>query len=228
MEDELKEEYHPLFATKFGNSLIPTEDDTYPTIVTSGSFQANYIPIQHEDIGDVAAQTASLVTFYNLAIRSKPHTVRISDIGWIIDKSILLDDYSDEYALEIKIEPERKQHNKEPLYQDLYRIYRECSASDWDNYGATPISEQAFFEATKLLDLLPFDLPLPEVLPEPTGEIAFEWYKEKKHVFVLSVGGKNIISYAGLFGRYSKTYGTEYFFDELPQLVVNNVLRFVG
>ena len=113
-------------------------------------------------------------------------------------------------------------------YQDIHRIYRECSQADWDGYDAIPISKLTFLEAVKLAELLPSDLPLPEVIPEPTGEIAFEWYKGKKHVFVISVGGNNSISYAGLFGEYSRTHGSEYFSDELPQLVIDNVLRLMG
>lgn len=224
-EDELKVEYPPLLATEFGRGIIPAGDDTYYTILQSGSLQTTYIPIQHEDIGDITTQSTSTATICTLAVRSDPSMVPISDIVWTVDKSIWEDDYSDEYPLEIKIEPERKGYNREPLYQNLYRIYRECSESDWDSYGATSISDRAFLEATKLIYLLPSDLPLPEVTPEPTGEIAFEWYRGKKHVFVVSVGGKSTILYAGLFGRFSKTYGAEYFFDELPRPVVDNVLR---
>lgn len=224
-EDEFKVEYPSLPGGEFGRGIVPVEDDTYHTIVQSSSLQVAYILIQHEDIRDISAQTASSATIGTLAIRSMSSMVPISDIIRTVDRSIWKDDYSNDYPMEVRIESKKKEYDKEPLYQDLYRIYRECSESGWDSYHATPISERAFFEATKLLDLLPSDLPLPEVAPEPTGGIAFEWYKGKKHVFVISVSGKTSVSYAGLFGKYSKTYGAEYFFDELPRPVVDNVLR---
>ena len=71
----------------------------------------------------------------------------------------------------------------------------------------------------------PLFLPLPDVVPEPTGEIAFEWYKDKHHVFVISVSGNNIITYAGLFGKMSKTRGTEYYTDSLPSIIIENIQR---
>jgi hypothetical protein len=223
--DEFKVEHPPLLAAKFGRGIVPAEDDTYYIMVQSGSMQTTCIPIQHEDIGDISTPAISSATICTLAIRAGLSSVPISGIVCAIDESIWVDDYSDEKALEIKIEPERKHYYREPLYQELYRIYRECSKSGWDIYSSIPISVRVFLEATKLLDLLPSDSPSPEVTPEPTGEIAFEWYKGKNHVFVISIGGKNTISYAGLFGRHSKTYGAEYFFDELPRLVVDNVSR---
>lgn len=111
------------------------------------------------------------------------------------------------------------------MYSDLYKIYRECSELDWDSEGAEPINEQTFIEALTLIDKLPSELPLPEMIPEPTGNIAFEWYKGKRNVYIISVGGKSSIEYAGLFGLNSKTYGVEYFSDELPKLIISHIFR---
>ncbi len=227
MEDGFDTEYYPFFATKLGSSLITIEDHTYPTIFQRGSLQANYVSVGHEGIReDITTQIVSPATICNLAIRS-PLSIPILDIIGIFEESVWAgtDDYSDESPLEIKMEPEKEEHYKTLIYKDIYNIYRECSVSDWDGYGAIAIPERAFNEAIQLLDLLPSNLPLPEVSPEPTGEIVFEWYKKKQHVFVISVGGKSTISYAGLFGKYSKTFGAEYFFEELPRIVVDNVLR---
>jgi hypothetical protein len=165
---------------------------------------------------------ASICTF---VINARPSVVAILDVDSVIDKIEGEDDFSDEYPIAIEVKPEKQEFDKEPLYRDLYRIYRECSESDWDNDGANPINEQTFQEASVLLDQLPSELPLPEVIPEPTGNIAFEWYKGKRHVYVISVDGKGIIEYAGLFGRHSKSYGSEYFSGELPELIVSHILR---
>jgi len=135
------------------------------------------------------------------------------------------DDYGDEDPQFIEAQVQRSVEKKRSLYKDIYRIYRECSEPDWDGYDAIPVSESTFSKAQKLVNLLPINLPLPEVMPEPTGEIAFEWYQDKKHVFVASVGDENVISYAGLFGNYSQTHGSEYFAERIPALLTSYISR---
>jgi hypothetical protein len=111
------------------------------------------------------------------------------------------------------------------LYESLWEIYKECTSGNWDGYNAKPITLEAWLEAFSLIPLLPISLPLPEVIPEPTGEVVFEWYRDKHHVFVISVGGTNIIAYTGLFGKTSKTRGTEYYSDSLPSIIIANIQR---
>ena len=111
------------------------------------------------------------------------------------------------------------------LHESLFETYEECLAVNWDGYNAKPIALDAYLEARSLIASFPLSLPLPEVVPEPTGEIAFEWYKDKHHVFVISVSGNNIITYAGLFGKLSKTRGTEYYTDSLPSIIIENIQR---
>jgi len=156
--------------------------------------------------------------------------VAISIPGITLSSDILKrpDDYSDEEPLRLIPEVVEFEHDKIQLYSEVYRVYHECSEQDWDSYDGMPISDKTFWEAVKLICLLPQDLPSPEVMPEPTGEIAFEWYKDRKHVFVISVGGKERISYAGLFGRHSQTHGVEYLPDRFPQSIINNIRRLLG
>jgi len=111
------------------------------------------------------------------------------------------------------------------LRRSLLECFVRCSKANWDGYNATPISESAFFEATKLLELLPSYLPLPDITPEPTGEIGLEWYKGSHFTFVASVRGNNVLSYAGLFGPGNETYGTENFTESLPRTIIENVRR---
>jgi hypothetical protein len=113
----------------------------------------------------------------------------------------------------------------ENALESLIEVYQACLEPNWDGYGARPISEAAYFEAVKILGLLPPSLPMPEIVPEPNGEIAFEWYKGREYTFVISVGGNNIITYAGLFGKGNETHGTEYFIELLPTIIVDNIRR---
>lgn len=106
----------------------------------------------------------------------------------------------------------------------LFEVSRECSQSDWDGYGATAISEHAYEEAEKIINLLPSSIPMPEIVAEPTGDIGFEWRSGRGQVFVISVGGKHRITYAGIFAG-NKVHGSEYFEDTLPLAIIQHLRR---
>lgn len=106
------------------------------------------------------------------------------------------------------------------VLESLYEVYERCSDEGWDGYEARPVTEDALTEAAILILSLPLSIRMPEVLPEPTGEIALEWYKDKQHVFVASVGEGDLISYAGLFGTDAKIYGTEHIDHPLPPAII--------
>ena len=72
--------------------------------------------------------------------------------------------------------------------------------------------------------MLPVTIPAPEVAVEPDGMVAFEWYKQPRRVFSVSFETDGTIVYAGLFGN-SKTHGTEYFGEQLPQIILENIHR---
>ena len=112
------------------------------------------------------------------------------------------------------------------LFNNLNEILDEYSKPDWDGYGADPISEAAFLEARKVISALPVNpmLPVPEIIAEPSGSIAFEWYKGRRQAFIMSVSGKNEIVYSGLFGL-NKVHGVEYFSDSVPSVVISALKR---
>ncbi|MFZ0255782.1 MAG: hypothetical protein WAN46_09070 [Gammaproteobacteria bacterium] len=107
----------------------------------------------------------------------------------------------------------------------LDEIYHECAESNWDGYGALPVAEPAYDEAVRFLAALPSWLPIPELVPEPSGEIGFEWNFGKNRVFAASVNGTNLITYAGLLGKGNKAHGTEVFDGSIPQTLINHIVR---
>jgi hypothetical protein len=115
---------------------------------------------------------------------------------------------------------------QDKILQDLRRIFIEYSVPNWDGEGALPVSKDAYHEAESFVKSLPINLnlPLPEISPDNDGEISLEWYRDNRHVFVVTVSGKNSIAYAGLFG-INKTHGTEYFSDSLPLIVLTSLNR---
>lgn len=221
LEDPIKI-VHPSNLTQ---DIAQTEDDSY-TWSKRGSIYTLCSSPQIVNLEAVASMAPSAASICTLVVNAEAWAFGNSDVEFTIDSTVEDDDFTDDNPLAIEVRPERQeQQEKEPLYRDLYRIYRECCESDWDSEGSEPINEQTFLEALTLLDQLPPDLPLPEIMPEPAGNVAFEWYKGKKNIYVISVGGKNHIEYAGLFGAHSKTYGAEYFSGELPELILSHIIR---
>lgn len=108
--------------------------------------------------------------------------------------------------------------------QSLYQILEECGHPNWDGYSAQPVSFEAYENAKRFVQGLPLSFPTPEVAAEPDGEIAFEWYSSPTRVFSVSVAASNELNYAGLFGA-SRTYGTEVFYDEIPEVILSHISR---
>ena len=113
----------------------------------------------------------------------------------------------------------------EPLLA-LFQLYQRCRAEDWNGEGGKAISLETLMEAQKLLSLLPLSLPTPEFLPEATGAIAFEWYRGRNRVYVLSVSGAKTIEFAGLFGHGSELHGKANFEDSLPPIIQEHLREF--
>lgn len=115
---------------------------------------------------------------------------------------------------------------QEATLHSLEELFEECTDEGWDGYNALPISEGAYLEARRIIQSLPMIsfIPMPELTPEPNGEIALEWRKGSRFILVASVRGRNEITYAGLFGL-NKTHGIEYFNDTLPPVLLDNLKR---
>jgi len=67
---------------------------------------------------------------------------------------------------------------------------------------------QAVDDLLRFLKMLPKDITVPEILEEPDGSVALEWYRWTRYTFVVSFSGSGNISYAGLYGTDS-AHGTE-------------------
>lgn len=111
------------------------------------------------------------------------------------------------------------------LTESMNTILSECSESNWDGYGATPISTDAVYEAMYFISQLPSYFPIPEVVPEPDGDIGLEWYHDRSNQLVLAFGGKNVVTYAGIFDGVNKTHGSELFIDSIPGVITQNLRR---
>jgi hypothetical protein len=58
---------------------------------------------------------------------------------------------------------------------------------NWDAYGASQISDEARQHAHRFINEIeaaPFEVPIPEVSPKPTGTISFEWEAPHAEVYI--------------------------------------------
>ncbi|MCU7904396.1 MAG: hypothetical protein KZQ76_00840 [Candidatus Thiodiazotropha sp. (ex Epidulcina cf. delphinae)] len=108
---------------------------------------------------------------------------------------------------------------------ELRETYQECYEDNWDGYGALPVSQATYDEAVRFLNALPSWLPVPGIVPEPSGDIGFEWNYGKNRVLAASVNGTNRITYAGLLGTGNKAHGTEVFDGSIPQALIDHISR---
>jgi hypothetical protein len=76
------------------------------------------------------------------------------------------------------------------------------------------VTELTKAAASVLLRLLS-GRPDPEIVVEPSGEISFEWYRDRHHVAVLSVDGQHI-RWAGMIGPDKPISGMQPFEGEVP------------
>lgn len=101
----------------------------------------------------------------------------------------------------------------------------EALAGNWDGYGARAVDLMAVNHALRLLRHIPAGLPAPHVAIDPDGEVSFEWHREPRSVFSVSVGPDGQLSYAGLFGRSTVRGFEAYFAGDLPSEIRSGLRR---
>ncbi len=111
------------------------------------------------------------------------------------------------------------------VFSALRETYLECQSENWDGYSALPINNSTYNDAIRFINALPSYLPSPNIVPEPTGDIGFEWDFGKDRIFVASVDGTNRVTYAGLIGKGNNTQGVETFNGSIPQTIVDQIKR---
>ena len=115
-------------------------------------------------------------------------------------------------------------HVAESAVIELAEAAKEAAVRDWDGYGAHAIDPLAYHQAERFLRALPTTTPVPDVSVDPDGEVAISWNEGSDWVFSVSIGPTGKLSYAGLFGT-GKAYGTEWFSNEIPVAVLDNLTR---
>lgn len=79
---------------------------------------------------------------------------------------------------------------------NLIALAEECIQTNWDGYGAQPVSAQSLNNAIALITSLPDNLPMPECSIEPDGEISLDWLPAPHRTLSISAGSSNRLPYA--------------------------------
>ena len=96
---------------------------------------------------------------------------------------------------------------KDLLQQDATRVFSECTSPDWDGYGAMAVTPRHYDDLLRLINWLPEGIEKPEVVAQPDGCLALDWWRDRKYTFTLLLKKERLI-YAALVGDY-KNYGRE-------------------
>jgi hypothetical protein len=74
---------------------------------------------------------------------------------------------------------------------------------NWDGYGASAISRQACEHARYFLNEIeasPFEVPIPDISPKPTGTISFEWEAPHAEAYI-EVGNTRYSGFIRVYGQ---------------------------
>jgi hypothetical protein len=118
-------------------------------------------------------------------------------------------------------------HEKNRLFASVVNARAEADHDNWDGDGAPAITEQTVSAAITMLYVLPQSLPSPEITPETTGEIAFEWYKDKEHIAVITVQD-GMVRWSAIDGANPPVYGAETFTSIVPKEALEAVRAVIG
>ena len=110
------------------------------------------------------------------------------------------------------------------VFGELLQTLEECRESNWDGYGAQPVSDTTYQLAQKFIEALPLGTPAPSIGAEPDGHLTVEWYRSPRRTLSVSISPDGDLHYAALIGS-AKAYGTEPFFGEAPKAIVDLIHR---
>jgi len=112
------------------------------------------------------------------------------------------------------------------IWKELDAVVSECSVAGWDGYDAKPISTAAINEARILLKSMPDTIMPPEIAPEPSGDIGFQWRNAANQILVVGIDGSSLLNFAANLGGGFTNYGTERHSGNLPRHLQKVLLDF--
>lgn len=113
------------------------------------------------------------------------------------------------------------------LFDKIIEARAVAAQDNWDNDGASAVDQQTVDAAIRVLHALPESLPAPEITPETTGEIAFEWYRDRDNVAVVTIH-RDQIRWAAVIRNRPSVSGRAPFSRTIPSVAIETVTSVVG
>ena len=99
------------------------------------------------------------------------------------------------------------------------------SAPGWDGYDAVPISRTAVATAARVIDMLPDNVEVPEIVPESSGGFSLDWSKGDGMIFSVTASFPYMV-YAGVFGNEESPHGKVRVADEFPSTISSILTKY--
>lgn len=110
------------------------------------------------------------------------------------------------------------------LREELASVWEECREPNWDGYDALAVTQDVLRNTYVFLESMPLGFPRPSIGAEPDGDLTLEWHRSARRTLSVSVNAFGELQYSALFGP-SRVYGTEAFFGDVPDTILNLIRR---
>ena len=94
---------------------------------------------------------------------------------------------------------------------------------NWGGENEAPISDESIAASEKFLNLLPSEFQSPDVIPEPSGSISFEWRYAPFRSAIVSFSGEQRIEYSTVMSRTDAQFGYCTFHGLVPREVIRQI-----
>lgn len=110
------------------------------------------------------------------------------------------------------------------IIDEIKTIASDCSVKNWDGYDAAPIKGESVKAAIKFLNDIQISPPIPDVVPEPDGDLGLEWEIDSENWLIISFHGTSVIHFAAKFGE-SRFEGKESDADQKRKITLGFLER---
>lgn len=110
----------------------------------------------------------------------------------------------------------------------LWSLADACGQANWDGEGARPAALNSVYMAEGFIRVLPEDIPLPEITPEPDGSIGLDWFVAPRRVFSVSFGTNHRLAYAWLDGTDRGHAVARFDGEAVPGRILDGIRRIAG
>lgn len=114
---------------------------------------------------------------------------------------------------------------------EVAEIAADCSAENWDGYGAPPVKPVALQNvqrvAEALFTLLPAGIPAPDVVPDVDGDVSLSWTRDRQRGLSISVNDRGEMSFAAVLDKGVERHGIETF-DGVDRCALQEIARYIA